>query len=301
MKITTVSTAQLATALALAALLASEADASKKFVKMLPNGGNVPDTPAIGHPDGTGKSAATNAFGDAFSEAGNKWTKELCEADTDGDGQTNGQELGDPCCEWDMSTNPVVQWTTGVSHPDDASKTSDPTLWANLCGASTTESTTTTDSSATAASTGSEGASNGSGATSAPSETSETSETSTQSPATSSEGAAGSSSNTESGDSGSSHMHSASMSSSNSFNSSATGSTSTSGSSSSDVEVGSPSSSSESSRNTIRGTSSASSATPSASTPSTSSSSSSTSGASVAKPLFATAAGVFAVAMTFFA
>lgn len=149
MKITTVGTAQLATAFALAALLASEAEASKKFVKMIPNGGNVPDTPAIGHPDGTGKSAATNAFGDAFSEAGNKWTKELCEADTDGDGQANGQELGDPCCEWDMNTNPVVQWTTGVSHPDDASKTSDESLWANIaCGsasASVSATSETTD------------------------------------------------------------------------------------------------------------------------------------------------------------
>ncbi|GMF46962.1 unnamed protein product [Phytophthora fragariaefolia] len=62
---------------------------------------------------------------------------ELCMADTDGDGQTNGQELGDPCCEWDMDTNPVVQWTDGVSHPDDATKTSDESLWANIaCGGS---------------------------------------------------------------------------------------------------------------------------------------------------------------------
>ncbi|KAE8894315.1 hypothetical protein PF005_g30588 [Phytophthora fragariae] len=33
--------------------------------------------------------------------------------DTDGDGQTNGQELGDPCCQWNRTSNPVVLWTIG--------------------------------------------------------------------------------------------------------------------------------------------------------------------------------------------
>ncbi len=31
-------------------------------------------------------------------------TKEFCELDSDGDGMTNGLELGDPCCEWDLAT-----------------------------------------------------------------------------------------------------------------------------------------------------------------------------------------------------
>ena len=39
---------------------------------------------------------APNIFGQAFAEAGYRWTKVLCEADTDNDGQTNGFELGDP-------------------------------------------------------------------------------------------------------------------------------------------------------------------------------------------------------------
>ncbi|EGZ21611.1 hypothetical protein PHYSODRAFT_313717 [Phytophthora sojae] len=146
MKVNTPNMLRFLSTLAGATLLTPTTEASLEFVAMLPNGGNVPDTPAIGHPDGTGDSAATNAFGDAFAEAGNKWTTELCMADTDGDGQTNGQELGDPCCEWDMDTNPVVQWTDGVSHPDDATKTSDESLWANIvCGGSgaTSESGTT--------------------------------------------------------------------------------------------------------------------------------------------------------------
>ncbi|KAE8953934.1 hypothetical protein PR001_g32692, partial [Phytophthora rubi] len=45
----------IATTIALAAFLASETEASKKYVKLLPNGGNVPNTPAIGHTDGTGE------------------------------------------------------------------------------------------------------------------------------------------------------------------------------------------------------------------------------------------------------
>ena len=34
-----------------------------------------------------------------FKAAGFKWTAELCKKDSDGDGFTNGQELGDPNCE----------------------------------------------------------------------------------------------------------------------------------------------------------------------------------------------------------
>ena len=38
-----------------------------------------------------------NRFYYGFSEA---WSIEFCEEDTDGDGYTNGQELGDPTCSW---------------------------------------------------------------------------------------------------------------------------------------------------------------------------------------------------------
>ncbi|KAG6574722.1 Cleavage induced conserved protein [Phytophthora cinnamomi] len=112
------------------AAFVSEADASKEFVALIPNGGNVPGASAIGHSDNTGRSSATNAFGNAFADAGKSWTLGLCQADTDGDGQTNGQELGDPCCEWSVGSTP--RWTSGVSHPSDASKTSNESLWANI-------------------------------------------------------------------------------------------------------------------------------------------------------------------------
>ena len=41
-----------------------------------------------------------NPFGEDFREQGFAWTKTLCQMDSDGDGYTNGQELGDPCCTW---------------------------------------------------------------------------------------------------------------------------------------------------------------------------------------------------------
>ncbi|RLN59887.1 hypothetical protein BBJ29_009612 [Phytophthora kernoviae] len=55
-------------------LLLSEAEASRKYVARLPNGGNVTNTPAIGHPDGTGASRATNAF----DERPGAWRPMLC-------------------------------------------------------------------------------------------------------------------------------------------------------------------------------------------------------------------------------
>lgn len=44
---------------------------------------------------------ARNTFGTDFHNLGNKvWTTALCQKDSDGDGQTNGWELGDPDCSW---------------------------------------------------------------------------------------------------------------------------------------------------------------------------------------------------------
>ncbi|RUS91186.1 hypothetical protein EGW08_001099 [Elysia chlorotica] len=86
----------------------------------IPNGYNVPDpcrpgrtTQGVGHenPDGGGPR---NMFGDAFLIAGG-WTVAFCNADTDGDGVSNGAELGDPNCVW--TPGQVPEFTTGISHP----------------------------------------------------------------------------------------------------------------------------------------------------------------------------------------
>jgi hypothetical protein len=65
-----------------------------------------------------------NAFGQAFRDAGWKWTEELCKADSDGDGQTNGEELGDPCCQWKDGDLPSMHMASSFpSHPGLSSHT----------------------------------------------------------------------------------------------------------------------------------------------------------------------------------
>uniref|UniRef100_K3X0X0 Temptin Cys/Cys disulfide domain-containing protein n=1 Tax=Globisporangium ultimum (strain ATCC 200006 / CBS 805.95 / DAOM BR144) TaxID=431595 RepID=K3X0X0_GLOUD len=113
------------------AFTARDVAAKPEFVARLPNGASVPGVEALGHvnPEGDG---ARNQFGKDFDKAGRKWTKALCAMDSDGDGQTNGQELGDPCCEWSTTGTASVRWTEGVSHPGLSSKKSDPSLWAAI-------------------------------------------------------------------------------------------------------------------------------------------------------------------------
>nr|AIG56112.1 secreted protein [Achlya hypogyna] len=65
----------------------------------IPSGLGVPGVSAVGHENKVGGGRPTQ-FGKDFERLGGRWTKALCELDSDGDGATNGQELGDPCCEW---------------------------------------------------------------------------------------------------------------------------------------------------------------------------------------------------------
>jgi len=47
-------------------------------------------------------------FGEDWRSNGFVWTKELCELDSDQDGFTNGEELGDPCCVWSVGSSQVM-------------------------------------------------------------------------------------------------------------------------------------------------------------------------------------------------
>ncbi|KAE9353747.1 hypothetical protein PR003_g3698 [Phytophthora rubi] len=119
------------------------------YVPRIPNADNVDGYNCIGHTSDNGHKPP-NAFGKAFENAGNEWTVALCQADADGDGQTNGQELGDPCCVWTESSGDAPRWTTGVSHPSDATLKSDPCLWANInCNADTSASSAATEANST--------------------------------------------------------------------------------------------------------------------------------------------------------
>merc|ERR1711972_73302 len=53
---------------------------------------------------------------------GRQWTKALCEQDSDGDGQSNGLELGDPNCEWKVVALPAE--VADISHPGFSGSTS---------------------------------------------------------------------------------------------------------------------------------------------------------------------------------
>ncbi|TMW66314.1 hypothetical protein Poli38472_004079 [Pythium oligandrum] len=90
-------------------------DAYKSFLAKIPNGATVETaTGMLGHVT----TKERNDFGKAFATAGKEWTEELCKADSDGDGQTNGEELGDPCCVWTGEGEPAM--TAGSTDPGDA-------------------------------------------------------------------------------------------------------------------------------------------------------------------------------------
>ncbi|KAK6190938.1 hypothetical protein SNE40_002698 [Patella caerulea] len=87
----------------------------------IPNGDHVPHPckpnfiwKGVGHLK-MGGGGDRNSFGEAFAAAGHTWTKALCQADSDGDGKTNGEELGDPQCTWKSGT--VPDEVTGITHP----------------------------------------------------------------------------------------------------------------------------------------------------------------------------------------
>lgn len=90
--------------------------AKPSFLDRIPNGHNPILRPVhgIGHmqPKGGG---ALNQFGKDFENAGQQWTVSFCQLDSDGDGFSNGEELGDPMCLWKEGDSP--QETLYISSP----------------------------------------------------------------------------------------------------------------------------------------------------------------------------------------
>ncbi|KAJ8304199.1 hypothetical protein KUTeg_017782 [Tegillarca granosa] len=96
-------------------------EAFSDYITRIPNGNHIVhpcDTDmkwyGVGHQE-PGGAGALNVFGQDFERYGKIWNKALCNRDSDGDGRTNGQELGDPHCEWTPGLAP--RHTAGISHP----------------------------------------------------------------------------------------------------------------------------------------------------------------------------------------
>ena len=104
------------------ALVAIAAAAAPLSTVAVPNGNNVVVNghwwPALFNSTWRGSSLSQlNPFGVAFLGAAEAWTAALCNADTDGDGFTNGEELGDPNCQWTASGKALPNRTLDISHP----------------------------------------------------------------------------------------------------------------------------------------------------------------------------------------
>ncbi|EEY62757.1 uncharacterized protein PITG_23207 [Phytophthora infestans T30-4] len=82
-----------------------------QFLQELPNGSLFKQD--LGHPGND--SSKETPFAQAFDNAGQSWSKSLCEAKFPRSSMTNGQAFGDPCCTWNKGGKPdftVAPFTT---------------------------------------------------------------------------------------------------------------------------------------------------------------------------------------------
>ncbi len=65
-----------------------------------------------------GSQFGHNGYGRDYSSYGRNWNLRLCASDSDVDGQTNGLELGDPCCGWGGGVS-STEFSSAISNPGD--------------------------------------------------------------------------------------------------------------------------------------------------------------------------------------
>ncbi|RQM20882.1 hypothetical protein B5M09_010222 [Aphanomyces astaci] len=113
--------------------------AYSEFRYKIPNGFEVEGFSAVGHANKVGGGDALSSFGNDFIDAGYKWSKLLCAMDSDGDGATNGEELGDPCCKWNEIESDYPLRSSQLSSPGHPDAFSDADLAAIQCHLSNDE------------------------------------------------------------------------------------------------------------------------------------------------------------------
>jgi len=135
--------------------------ALRTFQDKIPNGDSVPNKCATNDGDqwaGVGHLAIAgtgprNDFGVAFKAANLVWTTDLCMEDTDGDGVTNGAELGDPECVWTEGATPAGAATghPAICEPVNTSDCITKNSWIQDCPAKDVGLVTVATDAATAA------------------------------------------------------------------------------------------------------------------------------------------------------
>jgi uncharacterized protein (TIGR03382 family) len=108
---------RLALVLTTSLALIDQASAMSNYPSTIPNGSEFSCATCHVNPAGGGER---NGFGQAY-QSNRSWTF-LYSIDCDLDGQTNGQELGDPCGDWSSGQTPGR--TTDISNPGDITSTS---------------------------------------------------------------------------------------------------------------------------------------------------------------------------------
>ena len=97
-----------------AVVLLAPASASANYPHRIPQGYTNPAGPSGGRcyicHVAAGGGGTRTAFGEAFIANGRVWNANLAELDSDGDGWTNGQELGDPFGDWDEGESYVSSY-----------------------------------------------------------------------------------------------------------------------------------------------------------------------------------------------
>lgn len=131
--------------------IVSPADASPEYGPAIPNGDETTATCIYCHT----APPARNVFGDAVlpytpANLAALWPA-LCDLDSDNDGVTNGEELGDPCCVWTMG-GPAPQEAIASNPGDPADAV------ATVCDPAATGSTSSAGSGGTTGATGGTGA-----------------------------------------------------------------------------------------------------------------------------------------------